>query len=390
MVLAIADLRRAQVSFRAIHRVTPESPSDRATDRVPNSASNPATFTMLCCAHGAEAVVKKEIADQDWRLAFSRPGFVTAKHDGKADLPEGVFIRTASSSIGQARGESANELITEMIAALRSAEGCPRQFDQLHVWPKDRLPIGKFGFEPGTDEVSASVADAILQQFKSEDSDHPLVRCDAANKIAQPGESVLDVVLIEPSHWFFGHHTARTWPSQWPGGVQPISPLEEPISRAYYKAAEAITWSGFEMHPGDLVVEIGSAPGGVCGRLLELGMKVIGVDPAEMDPEINEHPNFRHIVARAHDLPRVEYKGAKWLLVDSNVRPDQTLITVENIVTHRHSDFRGLLLTLKIGDYIHADRIDGWLKKIAGWNPSDVRVRQLARNKCEVCIAVTL
>jgi 23S rRNA (cytidine2498-2'-O)-methyltransferase len=172
--------------------------------------------------------------------------------------------------------------------------------------------------------------------------------------------------------------------------VQPIDPRYEPISRAYYKAAEAITWSGFDMQPGDLAIEIGSAPGGACGRLLELGMRVIGIDPAEMDPRIVDHPKFRHIRARAGDLPRSEFSDAKWLLVDSNVKPAKTLVTVRNIVTHRYSHLRGLLITLKIGDYESANLVDQWSKTIQTWNPDEVQVRQLARNKCEVCFAIKM
>lgn len=144
------------------------------------------------------------------------------------------------------------------------------------------------------------------------------------------------------------------------------------------------------MKPGDLAVEIGSAPGGACGRLLELGMRVIGVDPAEMDPRIVQHRNFQHIRARGGDLPRRQFRGAKWLLVDSNVRPDQTLTTIENIVTHRQSDFVGLLITLKIGEYSSASLIENWFNRIVRWKPNHVQVRQLARNKCEVCFAVTM
>ena len=112
------------------------------------------------------------------------------------------------------------------------------------------------------------------------------------------------------------------------------------------------------MQPNDLAIEIGSAPGGACSRLLELGLRVIGIDPAEMDPRIMDHPKFRHIQARAGDLPRKEFRGAKWMLVDSNVKPDKTLATVGNIVTSQYSEFRGLLLTLKIGEYESADLMD--------------------------------
>ncbi|NND99458.1 MAG: SAM-dependent methyltransferase, partial [Pirellulaceae bacterium] len=240
-------------------------------------------------------------------------------------------------------------------------------------------------FEPGVDEVSEAVAQEI---YKTLAPTH--LRCDAPNRIAQPGETVLDVVLVEPSHWFFGTHQADTWPSRWPGGVQPIRPANEPVSRAYYKAAEAITWSGFDLQRGDLAIEIGSAPGGACGRLLELGLRVIGIDPAEMDPRIAEHPKFRHLRARAGDLPRREFRGAKWLLVDSNVKPNKTLVTVGNIVTNRQSTIEGMLLTLKLGDYEAADSIDQWTDKIQSWNPKEIQIRQLARNKCEVCFAVRL
>ncbi len=344
-----------------------------------------ATFAMICCACGAEQVVKESVASQGWRLAFSRPGFVTLKHDGPAELPHGVFVRTASHSIGSARGDDADQLIETMSERLRGELGSTLRFDQLHVWPKDRVPIGRFGFEPGLDEVSRAVAEQVFSRIAES-----WLRCDAPNRIAESGERVLDLVLVEPSYWFYGWHMASDWPSRWPGGVQPIQPRYEPISRAYYKAAEAITWSGFEMREGDLAIEIGSAPGGACGRLLELGMTVIGIDPANMDERIAKHPRFRHLRARAGDLPRKEFRGAKWLLVDSNVKPDKTLVTVENIVTHRLSQIQGLLITLKIGDYEHASLIDRWMARIESWGPSRVRVRQLARNKVEVCFAITM
>ena len=341
------------------------------------------TFAMLVCACGAETVVKDTIAEDGWRLSFSRPGFVTAKHDSAAELPQGVFIRSACRALGKARSGNLGELVDALRDQLET--GTQQPFHQLHVWPKDRVPIGRFGFEPGQDEVSRSVADEIFRSIAD-----PWLSADAPNRIAQPGDRVLDVVLVEPSHWFFGTHDAAGWHSRWPGGVQPIEPQHEPISRAYYKAAEAITWSGFEMSPGDLVVDIGSAPGGASGRLLELGMRVIGIDPAMMDRRITQNPRFRHIRARAGDLPRKEFRGAKWMLVDSNVKPDKTLVTVKNIVTHRVSEFQGLLITMKIGDYESAGLIEHWRESIARWNPRSIRVRQLARNKCEVCFAIAM
>ena len=338
---------------------------------------------MMCCAHGAEQAVKKSMAAEGWRLAFSRPGFVTAKHEQSMRPPQGIFIRTSATTLGQARDQDAAALIDALRTRLADGPLAGRKFDQLHVWPKDRAPIGRFDFEPGVDEVSHAAAETIFASIAQQ-----WLRCDMANRVAEPDDLVLDVVLVEPAHWFFGFHHADTWPSRWPGGVQPIQPQYEPVSRAYYKAAEAITWSGFDMQRGDLVVEIGSAPGGACGRLLELGFRVLGIDPANMDPRIAKHPNFRHLRARAGDLPRKEFRGARWMLIDSNVKPEQTLTTVGNIVTNRQTSFAGLLMTLKLGDYDSVDKISSWMRTVRAWNPRDVRVRQLARNKKEVCFAV--
>lgn len=360
-------------------------PGENVNESVTERDATGPTFAMLCCANGAEKQVKSSIASGGWRLAFSRPGFVTAKHDGKVELPTGTFIRTASNSIGHLKNVDGETQVRALVELLESKFPSGLQFDQVHVWPRDRLPIGKFGFEPGVDEVSKLVADRVYQALSDQ-----WVRSDGPNRIAEPISRVLDIVLVDPADWFVGWHNATKWNTRWPGGVQPIEPQHEPISRAYYKAAESITWSGFDFAPGDLVAEIGSAPGGASGRLLELGMRVIGIDPAEMDERIEQHDRFKHLRARADDLPRREFRGVKWLLVDSNVTPDKTLTTIEKIVKHRECSVAGMLLTMKLSDYDAASKIPIWIERIQDWNPTDIQVRQLARNRCEVCFAVKM
>ena len=346
---------------------------------------------MVCCQNGAQGAVVAEVQHDGWKLAFSRPGFVTLKSDSATDrLPRGVFVRTASWSLGKTQGSDSVVMIEEVIQTITQTG---RTFDRLHVWPRDRVPIGKFDFEPGPDELTNAIAESIIAKL-----DRKQVRSPTVNEVAKAGENVLDIILVDPSQWWIGWHyvpkakkdPGAHIPTTWPGGVQPIVPTVPVISRAYYKAAEAIAWSGFDMRRGDLCVEIGSAPGGACGRMLELGMKVIGIDPGEMDPEILEQPGFTHILARAGDIPRREFRGAKWLLVDSNVRPDQSLTTVENIINNDQSSFEGVILTLKIGGFAHADRIPGWIQRVKKWGAQDIRVRNLARGKVEVCLVAKL
>ncbi|WP_164101249.1 SAM-dependent methyltransferase [Candidatus Laterigemmans baculatus] len=345
-------------------------------------------FAMVCCHQGAEAPLKTQLAATGWRLAFSRPGFVSFKHSSddpsrQLELPRNVFARTSSWSLGNVVGDRTAELTERLLALLTETVG-ERRFDQLHLWARDRLPAGERNYEPGFEPLTHAIAEDVHRRLAASDR----VTADAANRIAEIGESVLDVVLVEPTRWMIGWHSAEAFPpSRWPGGFPPIDFAHDVVSRAYFKAAEAILWSGLPIKPGDVAVEIGSAPGGAAQRLLELGLRVIGVDPAEMDPRVLEHPGFTHLQARGGDLKRSEYQSARWLLVDSNVRPDKTLVTVGNIVGNRRVSIEGMLLTLKIGRYDQADRIPGWCQTIRGWGYSKIEVRQLATGRCEVCIA---
>jgi 23S rRNA (cytidine2498-2'-O)-methyltransferase len=176
-------------------------------------------------------------------------------------------------------------------------------------------------------------------------------------------------------------------PTCWPGGIPQILTPPSVISRTYWKTAEALAWSGFPIREGDEFVEIGSSPGGSVQRLLELGMRVTGIDPALMDPRVANHPHFRHVRARGGDLKRNVYRNCRWLIVDSNVQPDKTLTTVENIVTHRDVKVQGVLLTLKLKDYSMAAEIPRWLERIESWGFSKHRLRQLAFARREICVA---
>lgn len=345
-------------------------------------------FAMVSCHQGAEGALKAELAPAGWRLAFSRPGFVSFKaasggDDANRQLPRGVFVRSSAWSIGPVTGDHTAALTDQLVELLSQNVG-DRSFDHLHLWARDRLPAGERNYEPGFEPLTLAIADDVHRRLAA----GKRIAADAANRVAAVGESVLDVVLVEPTRWMVGWHSAeRFLPSRWPGGLPPLDFDHDVVSRAYFKAAEAILWSGFPLKPSDVAVEIGSAPGGAAQRLLELGLRVIGVDPAEMDPEVAEHPAFVHYRARGGDLKRSAYQDARWLLVDSNVRPDKTLVTVGNIVENRQVSIEGMLLTMKIGRYDQADRISGWRQTIRRWGYRKIQVRQLATGRCEVCIA---
>jgi 23S rRNA (cytidine2498-2'-O)-methyltransferase len=194
-------------------------------------------------------------------------------------------------------------------------------------------------------------------------------------------------VVVEPGQWWIGQHVVGSTPQRWPGGVPKLTPAADAISRAYWKTSEALLWSRLPATAGDRFVEIGCAPGGSAQALLERGYIVTGVDPAKVDDRLAAMPAFTHVRKRAEDLKRKEYAEFPWLTADLNVDPGHTLDLVEAIVGHRSVHTRGMLVTLKMLQSEMYGRIGEYIARVRSWGFEDVRVRQLAYNRQEVCLA---
>jgi 23S rRNA (cytidine2498-2'-O)-methyltransferase len=362
-------------------------------DSESQSSNPPSQFVFVVCQHGAETAAKKEITTEhpNLRLAFSRPGFLTFKVDAAAPLPEkftlkSTLARTYGWSLGRATGTDGSELVNEIFPHIAE------NIRTLHVWERDGRMPGKQGFEPGltvlANEVGNLLAAKIADAAQPTEIAH---RADvkppiSVNEVARVDAKVFDVVLVEPDQWWYGYHFATTVPGRWPGGVPLIDTSVETISRAYFKAQEALLWSGIEIQPGDWCAEIGSSPGGCCQLLLELGANVIGVDPAVMDPDLLKHENFTHIRRRGNEIRKRDLKDVKWLFADLSMVPNYTLDTVSEIVSHASVDVKGLLLTMKLTDWKLMDDIPALMTRVREMGFSVVKSRQLAFNRQEFCL----
>jgi 23S rRNA (cytidine2498-2'-O)-methyltransferase len=207
------------------------------------------------------------------------------------------------------------------------------------------------------------------------------------NEHAGVGDRVVDCVLVEPNEWWIGWHVASGPPSQWPGGVPRIRPKHEVISRAYFKINEALAWSRLPIKAGDQCAEIGSAPGGSAQALLERKLLIMGIDPAEMDEAVLNHPNFSHVKKRASAVRRREFRSIKWLFADSNIAPQSALDDLEGIVMHREVHVRGLIAMLKLSDWDAFESLPQFVERVRSWGFQDVSTRQLAFNRREICLA---
>lgn len=342
-------------------------------------------FLFAVCQQRFEPALKAEFSRlwPDFRSAFSRPGFVTFKLMPDVQVPpditeRSVFARTSGFSLGGVEGDCQEAMSHE--AWKLAAEITPTQ---LHVWERDKWPVGERGFEPGISGLAQEVAKSLLDCFPG--GSGTLHRM-AVNQVAPRGSLILDCILLEPDRWWIGWHRASSLPSRWPGGVPPVDLNREVVGRAYWKTYEALSWSRLPVAKGDLCAEIGSAPGGSSQYLLEQGLQVIGIDPAEMSPVITEHPNFTHLRKRAADVRCREFSNVRWLMADLNVAPKYTLDAVQRIVTHQRVHVRGMILTLKLLDKQLTEQIQEYVQRARGWGYRYVKARQLAYNRNEFCL----
>jgi 23S rRNA (cytidine2498-2'-O)-methyltransferase len=360
--------------------------------------SDSAQFVFMTCRPGAETALKQEVAGSDpmWRLAFSRPAFVTFKFADGQPLDESqlaarhwIFARTHGISLGRITGTQIGEMAPKVWQLPSvAAHAADESFADVHVWQRgaqfsDDSEIPN-SVTPLAEEIEAALrtaAPANCAKIKIS------TRWKGPRGASIRDSRVLDLVVVEPNQWWIGSHLAVTQPQRWPGGVITIQVPEHAVSRAYAKMEEALTWSGLPLVAGEECAEIGCAPGGASQALLDRGLFVTGIDPAEVDPAVLAHPRFRHLRKRGKEVRRSEFVGVRWLAVDVNLAPNYTLDAVEAIVNHPGVSIRGLVLTLKLADWSLAEQLPELAARVRGWGFRDVRLRQLATGGQEVCLA---
>jgi 23S rRNA (cytidine2498-2'-O)-methyltransferase len=154
--------------------------------------------------------------------------------------------------------------------------------------------------------------------------------------------------------------------------------------------AAALEWADLPLRAGERAVELGASPGGASQALLDRGLEVIGIDPAEIHPDVLAHPKFTHFRKRTHEVRRREFRKTRWLFADMNVAPQYTLDAVDGIVTFPETDVRGMILTLKLPTWELAEQIPAFAERVRGWGFARIRCAQLAAHRQEIALAATV
>ena len=353
-------------------------------------------FVFSTCQVGAETVFKREVGRTfpDMRSAFARPGFVSFKTEA---LPENfaarsVFARTAVVSLGKVETDQHDNLAAEV---WKIASEHHLFVNRVHVFGRDPLTTDEHNVEHNVEPHIPSELIQLHRQIVEQSPNTKFLGTGTEDIFhpALPGETIMDVAMIEPNLFFVGSHTiAESSPIhvRYAGGMLPMTLSADAVSRAYLKFKEGFLWSGIVLGNDDKCLDIGASPGGCSQFLLQQGVRVFGVDPGAIHPDVLNHPHFTHIRNRIKETKRSLFRDVRWITADMNVAPNYTLDVLEEAVEKTNHSVQGLLFTLKLIHWELADKLPELLDRIRTWGFTNVRMKQLVFNRQEVMVSVIL
>jgi 23S rRNA (cytidine2498-2'-O)-methyltransferase len=129
-------------------------------------------------------------------------------------------------------------------------------------------------------QINRSLAEAISEETG------------AVESIKKP--RIVVSLLCVAEKGYLGISTAHDNLSDWPGGTRHYAQTPEQISRSEFKLLEALEIFGVHMPSQGRALDLGAAPGGWTRLLLEAGLHVVAVDPANLDPRLNGLSHLEH------------------------------------------------------------------------------------------------
>ena len=130
-------------------------------------------------------------------------------------------------------------------------------------------------------------------------------------------------ILCTTYQGYLGISTAEENLSGWPGGARHYAQTPEQLSRAEFKLLEALEIFDVTLPSRGKALDLGAAPGGWTRLLLEAGLHVIAVDPANLDPRLARRQGLEHYRGYAeHYLEEATRKHSQFDLIVNDMRMD--------------------------------------------------------------------
>ena len=194
------------------------------------------------------------------------------------------------------------------------------------------------------------------------------------------------VIILENGSKFIGRQHLDRYESPMARMFYDISKTDAP-SRAYHKIKEACLLANIKLK-GLAAVEFGCAPGGASKFLLDAGVQLVGVDPAEMDKSILEHKNFQFIQEPIQNVTtKALPKKIDILISDVNLNPDVVLKQCHGIFKSNAPKYA--FITLKTPKVNYLNSFATWRKFFEQMGYDSIDFVQLSSHRKE-CLGIAI
>ncbi len=200
-------------------------------------------------------------------------------------------------------------------------------------------------------------------------------------------------ILCTMQKAYLGISTAEENLSSWSGGARHFAHTDEEISRAEFKLLEALEIFGVTLPSQGRALDLGAAPGGWTRLLLDSGVHVVAVDPANLDIRLKKRPRLDHYQGYAENyLEEALKKHYKFDIIVNDMRMDAREAARLLAQAARCLRPDGLIIsTLKLPHATHEINPLATLHsalKILGNYYDTVQARQLFHNRQEVMVVL--
>lgn len=201
------------------------------------------------------------------------------------------------------------------------------------------------------------------------------------------GDWVKEIIKVSETQYYLGEFQASILTAPSAGGFSTATLPDESPSRAYLKVIDGMNYMGVDLPKNDYALEVGSSPGGATYALLEMGLRVEGIDPGEMSPICLNHPKFVHHRESIQDFHVSSLKDhVQWLYVDMNLPPEGSLREIEKIVDAIRPSLKGAFITLKMTKFELVSRVPMYLNIMGKMGLKVVMATQLPSHKQEFLV----
>lgn len=294
---------------------------------------------LVRCQDGYEELLLREVAAAGFSCTAKGVGWVLAEAREHLDSRDWCFAHAHLRHPIEIAGNSVNALAAAA-AEIFFETARTERFDT--AWP---LLTTCAGGREGLSRRASAVSAAVLVLLKKRMA-----------RVARLATAEIPRVGVARGLFIHFHDFGRAFVSReiWSGGQKRMADDPKAPSRSYLKVEEAYGIVGCEPGSGELVADLGAAPGGWSYSAARRGARVVAIDNGPLKGGALGHPEIEH---RREDAFVFQPEGSEvfdWLFCDLVEDPHHVLHAIVEPWIHRRW-CRRFVVNLKFG---RADAID--------------------------------